>query len=113
MAVDISEVLAMDDRAGQLLDRGPNDQLIKVTEQCVEKERRTHIYHNITGRLQNSTVAKVMSGPDPAIVDVVMGMDYASHVRDKGRTNIDADIAEADRKYQAWVAETMRELASF
>lgn len=100
MEVDISEVLALDRRAGQLLETKPNDELIRVTEKAVQIERKTHEYRNITGRLQMSTVAKVISGPDPAINDVVMGMDYASHVRMRARTDIDTHVANAAKEYE-------------
>ncbi len=100
MEVDISEVLALCDRADALLARKPNDELIRVTEQAAAKERRTHEYRNITGNLQRSTVAKVISGPDPAINEVVMGMDYASHVRARQRTNIDQIVREAEKEYE-------------
>jgi hypothetical protein len=111
MPVDISEVLALDARAGQLLERRPNDELIAATEKAVETERRTHPYHNITRRLQTSTVAKVVAGPDPAINDVVMGMDYASHVRAKGRTKIDDHVETAKRRFQRFADSVADELS--
>lgn len=111
MPVDISEVLALDARAGQLLTWRPNDELVKVTEQAVEKERQTHPYHNITHRLQNSTVAKVISGPDPSVVEVVMGMDYATHVQAKGRTKIADHVEVARKKYERWAQGVAEELS--
>ena len=111
MFVDISEVLALDARAGQLLERKPNDELIRVTEQAVAIERRTHEYRNITNRLQTSTVAKVVSGPDPAICDGVMGMDYASHVRQRGRTEIDQHVARAQKEVEYFADGVALELS--
>lgn len=88
------------DRADQLLGNKPNDELIRVTEIAVRKEIRTHEYRNISGNLQRSTVAKVISGPDPAVCEVVMGMDYASHVRQRGRTDIDEIVRDAAQEYE-------------
>lgn len=111
MPVDISEVLELDTLAGHLLGRRPQDELIKVTEQAVEKERQTHPYHNITHRLQTSTVAKVIAGPDPAINDVTLGMDYASHVQAKGRTKIANHVDVAAKRFQRFADGVADELS--
>ena len=96
--VDISEVIALEKKADRELDR-----VLPIMRGAVAirtaQERSTHIYNNITGNLEKSTISYDAADPRDTTIEVhaEMGMEYASHVRDRGRTNFDALMKGAER----------------
>lgn len=95
--VDVGEVHALTRRARRELYKIP-DIMLEVVRNRAEVERRTHVFHNITGKLEANTLGVQTSrDTDPAVASLIMDRDYASHVRDRGRTNIDKRAAEAEK----------------
>lgn len=98
VSVDISEVIALEKKADRELDR-----VLPIMRGAVAirtaQEKAAHIYNNITGNLEKSTISYDAADPrDREIaVHAEMGMHYASNVRDRGRTNFDALMKAADR----------------
>ena len=95
--VDISEVLAADREARKVLGSVP-EKMKRILDQKAAIERKTHVYNNITFRLENSTFAL---GPLPDVTDgahVEFGarMEYASFVDARGRTRIRDLAAEGE-----------------
>lgn len=98
VSIDISEVLALEKKADRELDR-----VLPIMRGAVAirvaQERQTHIYNNITGNLERSTISYDASDPRDNTIEVnaEMGMEYASHVRDRGRTNFDSFMKGAEK----------------
>lgn len=95
--VDVSEVRALTRLARRELYNIP-DIMLEVVRNRAELERRTHVFNNITGKLEANTMGIQLSrDTDPATVSLVMDRPYASNVRDRGRTDIDKRADEAER----------------
>ena len=95
--VDVSEVHALTRRARRELYKIP-DIMLDVVRDRAALERRTHVFRNITGKLEANTLGVQTSrDTDPATASLIMDRDYASNVRDRGRTNIDKRAAEAEK----------------
>lgn len=104
-ACDVSEVHALFRAADKELNMIPEIMLEAVKNRAAF-ERRTHVWNNITGLLEKNTRGQMVSrDADPVTVELVMEREYASYVRDRGRTNIDDRAEEAaalmQRKFNA------------
>lgn len=99
--IDISEVIAIRKLAERELDR-----VLPILRGAVAirvaEERATHIYNNYTTNLERSTISYDASDPhdNEMTVHAEMGMHYASHVRDRGRTDFDSLMKAADRNIE-------------
>lgn len=98
VSVDISEVIALEKRADRELDR-----VLPIMRGAVAvrvaQEKSTHVYNNITGNLEKSTISYDAADPRDRVIEVhaEMGMHYASNVDERGRTNFRALMKGADR----------------
>jgi hypothetical protein len=98
VSVDISEVIALEKKADRELDR-----ILPIMRGAVavrvRQEKTTHAYNNYTGNLEKSTISYDAADPhdDPIEVHAEMGMDYATHVDERGRTNFRSLMKAADR----------------
>lgn len=111
MPHDISEVLALEAYAIREIDR-TYDNLIKVTEQEIRKEKRGHPYQNRTGNMERTTVATVHGAtPDGGVCTMQIGVPYASYVNERGFSLIDRVAAEADRRHREYLEEVAAEIA--
>lgn len=102
ISLDLSDLVVLEREADRWLGARVNATLIKVTEEAAAKERRTHPYQNRTGQLERMTVAKVISGPDPSVQEVVMDRPYASFVQNRGYTDIERHIEEARKDFDSY-----------
>lgn len=99
--VDISEVIALEKKADRELDR-----VLPIMRGAVAvrvaQERATHVYNNITGNLEKSTISYDAADPRDRVIEVraEMGMPYATHVDERGRTNFRALMKEAARNIE-------------
>lgn len=100
--VDISEVIALEKEARKVLGSVP-DKMKLLLDQKAAEERRTHVYRNITHRLENSTFAlgPLREGDDVTHVEFGARMEYASFVDRRGRTRIRDLAAEGERDLEA------------
>jgi hypothetical protein len=97
VTVDLSEVTALTRAADKTLGR-VGDDMKTILDAAAREERRTHIYNNITHRLENSTFALGPIGDgDEVTVEYGARMEYASHVDNRGRTRVRELGAEAER----------------
>lgn len=88
VSVDISEVVALTRAAERTLGRVGED-MKEILDAAAREERRTHIYNNITHRLENSTFALGPFGDgDEVSVEYGARMEYASFVDNRGRTRV-------------------------
>ncbi|MGK3981308.1 hypothetical protein WMF38_57455 [Sorangium sp. So ce118] len=88
VSVDISDVPAVT-RAAERTLGNVGDDMKKILDAAAREERRTHIYNNITHRLENSTFALGPFGSgDDVSVEYGARMEYASFVDDRGRTRV-------------------------
>jgi hypothetical protein len=110
--MDISEVLALEKKADRELDRVLPIMRGEVAMKAA-LERSTHPYNNYTGNLQKSTIAYDAADPrDPTIeVHAEMGMDYASHVRDRNRTLFDSHMTAAGKAIERRLVRISENLA--
>jgi hypothetical protein len=98
VSIDISEVVALEKKADRELDR-----ILPIMRGAVAvrvaQERSTHVYNNITGNLEKSTISYDSADPhdDPIEVHAEMGMHYATHVDERGRTNFRSLMKAADK----------------
>lgn len=88
--LDISDVLALEARAVQQLG-SLGKRMLSVAKVGAEYEKGHKTYQDRTGNLKKSTkgVAKE-NRKDNVEVDLEMGMDYASFVKRRGYSEIDA-----------------------
>jgi hypothetical protein len=99
--LDISEVTKLADRADRELDK-----VLPIMRGAVAMkvafEKSTHEYKNITGNLEKSTIAYDAADPRDRVIEVhsEMGMHYASNVRDRGRTDYDANMKAAGKNIE-------------
>jgi hypothetical protein len=95
--VDVSQVHALTRLARRELYKIP-DIMLEVVRDRAALERRTHVFRNITGKLEANTLGiQTSRDTDPATASLIMERDYASFVRDRGRTDIDKRADEAER----------------
>lgn len=110
--VDISEVIALEKKADRELDR-----ILPIMRGAVAirvaQERSTHVYNNITTNLERSTISYDASDPRDNHIEVhaEMGMHYASHVRDRGRTNFDPLMKAAEKNITQRLERSAESLA--
>lgn len=96
-ACDLSEVRALTRYADDQLSNVPTV-MLNVLKNRAELERRTHVFNNITGLLEANTRAQMVTrDEDPAVAEIIMDRSYASHVQDRGRTDIAKRAKEAER----------------
>jgi hypothetical protein len=97
ISVDISEIVAMEERARAELARVPR--IMKaVADVGAAEERSTHGYQNRTGELQKNTRAVIANqSADGATVELEMAKEYASYVIAKGLSNIDEEARRVER----------------
>ncbi len=64
--------------------------MVEAAENAAAKEVAGHRYQNRTGRLERSTQASGIfyDGPDQRRIILLMGMPYASFVRERGFTRV-------------------------
>ena len=113
VTVDISEVLALEKKADRELDRTLPIMRGEVA-MGIAVERSTHPYNNYTGNLQKSTIAYDAADPRDRAIEVhaEMGMDYASHVRDRNRTLFDSHMATAGKNIERRLVRISEKLAN-
>jgi len=76
--------------------------MLEILKNRAELERRTHVFQNITGKLEANTRAEMVSrDEDPATAELIMDRPYASHVQARGRTDIAKRADEAERLIQS------------
>ncbi len=99
--LDASEVFALEREADRVLDR-----TLPIMRGAVALnlaiEREGHPYRNRTGNLQRSTISYDSADPRDREIKVYaeMGMDYASHVNDRGYSLIDGVMKNAGEEIQ-------------
>lgn len=100
VTVDISEVVALTRAAEKTLGDVGKD-MKQILAAAAAEERRTHVYNNITHRLENSTFALGPLGDgDDVSVEYGARMEYASFVDNRGRTRVRELGAEAARSIE-------------
>lgn len=109
--VDVSEVHALTKRARRELYKIP-DVMLDVVRDRAALERRTHVFNNITGKLEANTLGVQTSrDTDPATASLIMDRTYASNVRDRGRTDIDKRATEAETMIERRLVAMAEKLA--
>lgn len=112
MPADYSEVYALEAYAIREIDR-TYENLIKVTEQGIAKERRGHPYQNQTHNTERTTVATVHGATaDGGVCTMQIGTEYSSYLAEKGWSLIDRVAAEADERHRAHLERVAEEIAS-
>ena len=112
MPADYSEVFALEAHAIREIDR-TYENLMKVTEQGIRKEKRGHPYQNRTENLERTTVATVHGAtPDGGVCTMQMGMPYASYVNERGYSLIDRVAKEADERHREHLEKVAEGIAS-
>jgi hypothetical protein len=112
VSVDISEVTALEKKADRELDR-----ILPIMRGAVavrvEQERQTHAYNNYTGNLEKSTISYDAADPhdDPIEVHAEMGMHYATHVDERGRTNFPSLMKGAAKNIETRLVRMSESLA--
>lgn len=73
--------------------------------------RQTDPYTDRTGNLRRSTEAELsISGNGDAIIELVMGMYYASFINKLGYTRFDEEALRALQRIRALIARTRRRM---
>jgi len=99
--VDISQVIETERAAVKHLEREVPQQMLRIAKQAATDERRGHSYQNRTGDLQRSTQATEVRADENAVeIDLVAGMEYASHVNRRGYMIIDETAARAAQEME-------------
>lgn len=112
VSVDISEVVALQKRVERELDR-----VLPIMRGAVavrvEQERSTHVYNNITGNLERSTISYDSADPHDNLIEVhaEMGMKYASNVDERGRTNFRSLMKAAGKNIEQRLVRMSESLA--
>lgn len=90
------------------------DVALRAVQRAAETERQGHPYHNRTGLLEQSTMARPMPPESPGDFDIelLMGMEYASFVRHLGYSIIDRVRAQAEREIGIAIARASRYLGA-
>ena len=108
--VDVSEVHSLTGEAKDLLET-VHIVMRSVLDNAAANERAQHEYRNRTGRLQKSTKAATVSRKlSEQVVDLEMGMEYASYVARRGLSEIDAQAKIAERDIESALEERAKRL---
>lgn len=111
MSADYSEVFALEAYAIREIDRTYDD-LIRVTEQGIAKEKRGHPYQNQTHNTERTTVAAVHGATaDGGVCTMQMGTEYSSYLAAKGYSLIDRVAKQADEKHRAHLEKVADQIA--